>query len=90
DQESVMSSNIEIRSVVYQIDGQPYESRLVYDTKATAAQPGLLMAPNWMGVSKGAEDIAKAVAAEGYVVLLADLYGQQIRPGNNDEAGAAL
>ncbi len=23
------------------------------------------MAPNWMGVSKGAEDIAKAVAAEG-------------------------
>ncbi len=28
-----MSSNIEIRSVVYQIDGQPYESRLVYDTK---------------------------------------------------------
>lgn len=37
------------------------------------------MAPNWMGVSKGAEDIAKAVAAAGYVVLLADLYGQQIR-----------
>lgn len=85
-----MSSNIEIRSVIYQIDGQPYESRLVYDTNATAAQPGLLMAPNWMGVSKGAEDIAKAVAAQGYVVLLADLYGQQIRPGNNDEAGAAM
>ncbi|RMV76491.1 Dienelactone hydrolase protein [Pseudomonas caricapapayae] len=85
-----MSSNIEIRSVVYQIDGQSYESRLAYDSSATTAQPGLLMAPNWMGVSKGAEDIAKAVAAKGYVVLLADLYGQQIRPSNNDEAGAAM
>ncbi|AAZ34411.1 dienelactone hydrolase family protein [Pseudomonas savastanoi pv. phaseolicola] len=85
-----MSSNIEIRSVVYQIDGQTYESRLAYDPKASAAQPGLLMAPNWMGVSQGAEDIAKAVAAKGYVVLLADLYGQQIRPSNNDEAGAAM
>ncbi|EKG31553.1 dienelactone hydrolase family protein [Pseudomonas avellanae] len=85
-----MSSTIEIRSVVYQIEGQPYESRLVYDSSATALQPGLLMAPNWMGVSQDAEDTARAVAAKGYVVLLADLYGQQVRPSNNDEAGAAM
>lgn len=83
-----MSSTIEIRSVVYQIEGQPYESRLVYDRSANALQPGLLMAPNWMGVSQDAENIARAVAAKGYVVLLADLYGQQVRPSNNDEAGA--
>ena len=83
-------STITVRSVVYQIDGQPYESRLVYDADAAAPRPGLLMAPNWMGVSQGAEDIAKAVAEQGYVVLLADLYGQAIRPGNADEAGAAM
>jgi dienelactone hydrolase len=83
-------STITVRSVVYQIDGQPYESRLVYDADATAPRPGLLMAPNWMGVSQGAETIAKAVAEQGYVVLLADLYGQTLRPSNNDEAGAAM
>lgn len=83
-------STITVRSVVYQIDGQPYESRLVYDADATAPRPGLLMAPNWMGVSQGAETIAKAVAEQGYVVLLADLYGQNLRPSNNDEAGAAM
>ena len=85
-----MSSKITVRSVVHQIDGQPYESRLVYDASATSSRPGLLMAPNWMGVSEDAEDIAKAVAEQGYVVLLADLYGQKIRPANGDEAGAAM
>lgn len=83
-------STITVRPVVYQIDGQPFESRLVYDADAPAPRPGLLMAPNWMGVSQGAENIAKAVAEQGYVVLLADLYGQTLRPSNNDEAGAAM
>ena len=84
-------SNVTVRSVVYQIDGQPYESRLVFDSAdTTTSRPGLLMAPNWMGVSEGAEKIAKKVAEQGYVVLLADLYGQTVRPSNNDEAGAAM
>ena len=85
-----MSSNVSIRSVVYQIDGQPYESRLVFDSGDASSRPGLLMAPNWMGVSEGAEKIAQAVAEQGYVVLLADLYGQGTRPQNGDEAGAAM
>lgn len=85
-----MSSNVTVRSVVYQIDGQPYESRLVFDSGDASSRPGLLMAPNWMGVSEGAEKIAQAVAEQGYVVFLADLYGQGTRPQNNDQAGAAM
>jgi dienelactone hydrolase len=83
-------SQITVRSVAYQIDGQPYESRLAFDAEHTGPLPGLLMAPNWMGISAGAEEIAKAVAAKGYVVLIADLYGQSVRPQSNDEAGAAM
>lgn len=83
-------SNPQAQSLVYQIDGQPYESRLVYDADIVSARPGLIMAPNWMGVSAGAERIAHAVAAQGYVVLLVDLYGQAVRPTNNDQAGAAM
>ncbi|MDI2594641.1 dienelactone hydrolase family protein [Pseudomonas sp. N3-W] len=83
-------SQITVRSVAYQIDGQPYESRLAFDADHTGPRPGLLMAPNWMGISAGAEEIAKAVAAKGYVVLIADLYGQAVRPQSNDEAGAAM
>lgn len=83
-------SNVSVRSVIYQIDGQSYESRLVFDAADASSRPGLLMAPNWMGVSAGAEKIAQSVAEQGYVVLLADLYGQATRPQNADEAGAAM
>lgn len=83
-------SQVTVRSVVYQIDGQSYESRLAYDANHTGPLPGLLMAPNWMGVSADAEEIAKRVASQGYVVLIADLYGQTVRPSNGDEAGAAM
>lgn len=82
--------SITLQSVIYQIDGQPYEGRLAYDSSRADPLPGLLMAPNWMGISTGAEEIAKSVAEQGYVVLIADLYGQGVRPSNADEAGAAM
>ena len=82
--------SITVSSVAYQIDGQPYEGRLAFDPSREDPLPGLLMAPNWMGISEGAEEIAKSVAEQGYVVLIADLYGQAIRPTNADEAGAAM
>lgn len=82
-------SNVTIESLVYHIAGKPYESRLVY-THGAKEQPGLVMAPNWMGIGEGAERIAKAVAAQGYVVLIADLYGQSVRPENAEQAGAAM
>ncbi len=82
--------SITVSSVVYHVDGQPYESRLAFDPSREDSLPGLLMAPNWMGISADAEEIAKSVAEQGYVVLIADLYGQGIRPANGDEAGAAM
>lgn len=82
-------SNVTIESLVYKVDGKVFESRLVY-THGAKEQPGLVMAPNWMGIGEGAERIAREVAAQGYVVLLADLYGQTLRPSNMDEAGAAM
>ncbi|TDV72085.1 dienelactone hydrolase family protein [Pseudomonas sp. LP_7_YM] len=82
-------SNVSVQSVVYQIDGQSYESRLAF-TEGAKAVPGLVMAPNWMGVSQDAEQIAREVAAKGYVVLLVDLYGQNVRPEDGNEAAAAM
>lgn len=83
-------STITVESLVYQVDGAAYESRLVFDADIKSPRPGLVMAPNWMGVSEGAERIAQAVASQGYVVLLADLYGQSVRPQDADGALAAM
>ncbi|SDH81750.1 dienelactone hydrolase family protein [Pseudomonas panipatensis] len=83
-------SQISVQPVAYAVDGEPFEAQLVFDASSNVPRPGLLMAPNWMGVSQGALDIARQVAGHGYVVLVADLYGQRVRPRNGDEAGAAM
>lgn len=51
--------------------------------------PGVLMVPNWMGVSEAAVEQAARVAALGYVVYVADLYTATVRPTGPAEAGVA-
>ncbi|WP_028693883.1 dienelactone hydrolase family protein [Pseudomonas cremoricolorata] len=82
-------SKVIVESLTYRLSGDTYESRLVYAPGA-GEQPALVMVPNWMGVTEGAERIAQEVASQGYVVLIADLYGQSLRPSNADEAAAAM
>ncbi len=81
---------LQVSSIGYEVDGQRFESRLFYDPAVAGSRPGLVMAPNWMGVGAGAEEIARSVAGQRYVVLLADLYGQAVRPRNAEQAGAAM
>ena len=83
-------SQISVQPVAYSQDGVFFEGQLVFDAASKAPRPGLLMAPNWMGVSQGAVDIAKKVAERGYVVLVADLYGKDIRPNGTEQAAAAM
>lgn len=75
-------------TVPYEVNGVSFEGVLVRDD-AIEAQPVLLMVPNWMGVTADNVESARSVAAMGYVVFVADLYGRSIRPANKDEAGLA-
>lgn len=75
--------------VAYDIDGEPYEGMLVYDGSVNDARPGLLMVPNWMGVTERAAEKAYRAAGSEYVVFIADMYGKDIRPKDADEAGKA-
>jgi len=84
-----LMSKVIVESLHYHIAGKAYESRLVHAPGAQP-RPALVMAPNWMGIGEGAERIAREVADQGYVVLIADLYGKSVRPANADEAGAAM
>jgi len=60
---------------------------LVYDDANDDARPGLVMVPNWMGVTDEALERARAIAGDDYVVLVADVYGKGNRPKDSDEAG---
>lgn len=83
-------SNITASSLSYQVGNDSFEGYLVYAADHHAPQPGILVAPNWMGATEDAVAQAKTIAANGYVVLVADLYGQGQRPTSGDEAGAMM
>ncbi|MBF0460130.1 MAG: dienelactone hydrolase family protein [Magnetococcales bacterium] len=70
-------------------EGVTFESVLIYDNTNTAARPAILMVPNWMGVTAQSLAQAKQVAGKEYVILVADVYGETVRPKNPEEAKQA-
>ncbi|MDO6409404.1 dienelactone hydrolase family protein [Pantoea phytobeneficialis] len=76
--------------VTYQANGSTFTGSLVYQNDITRARPGIVLAPNWMGVTRMAEDVAGKIAAQGFVVLVADLYGEGKRPTSGEEAGSMM
>lgn len=79
------------KPVEWEHEGVTFSGYLVYDDDFDGAtdRPGIVMFPNWMGVTEEAVSRAKAVADDDYIVLLADVYGEDVRPRNPQEAGAA-
>ncbi|HEV2608161.1 MAG TPA: dienelactone hydrolase family protein [Xanthomonadaceae bacterium] len=63
---------------------------IVWDDATTAKRLGLLMVPNWYGVNDIAVAKAKMIAGKDYVILLADMYGKDVRPADNKAAGEAV
>ncbi|MGO4521827.1 dienelactone hydrolase family protein [Dyella sp. 2RAF44] len=70
-------------------DGTTFHSVLVYDDAVATKRPGLVMVPNWYGVNDGAIKKAEGIAGKDYVILVTDMYGEKIRPTNDDQAKAA-
>ena len=73
--------------VEWKIGSDTFSGYLVYDDSVATPRPGLVMVPNWMGVTKESVERAKAVAGDDYVILVADVYGKGKRPKNAKEAG---
>ena len=77
------------KTVTWTEDGTTFRSVLVYDNAVATKRPGLVMVPNWYGVNATAVKKAEMIAGKQYVILVTDLYGQGVRPANNDQAQAS-
>ena len=77
------------RPLDYEVGGKKMQSVLVYDDAASTPRPGLVMTPDWLGITPDNLALAKRIAGKDYVILVADVYGAEVRPKNADEAGAA-
>ncbi|MGF1449699.1 MAG: dienelactone hydrolase family protein [Opitutales bacterium] len=76
------------KPVQYNVGGVTLESRFV-TVEREGKQPGLLIVPNWMGPREYFFEMGAKWANEGFVVLVVDMYGVDVRPKNAQEAGQA-
>ncbi|MET0226219.1 MAG: dienelactone hydrolase family protein [Dokdonella sp.] len=77
------------RNIDYDVGGKKMQSVLVYDDALKTPRPGIVMTPDWLGINADNIALAKQIAGKDYVILLADVYGVDVRPQNAQEAGAA-
>src|SRR3954447_19370682 len=71
-------------SIAYSVSGQKFQGELVHDDTARGPRPLLLVAPNWAGVTPRAVEIARELAAHGYVTFVADIHGLDRRPTGSE------
>lgn len=49
---------------------------LSFDDKSATKRPGVLVVPEWWGITQHEKDVAEKLAQLGYVALVIDLYGK--------------
>src|SRR5688572_7919493 len=79
-----------VESIFYSVAGISCRGALVWDESVKAPRPLLLMSPNWRGVIKPAIEAGQMLADEGYVVFVADMFGEGNGPVGTEDPMAFL
>ncbi len=75
-------------SVVYEIEGQPFEGYFAKNAGFGDDQPIVLLIHDWNGIGDYEKRRVEMLAERGYATFAADLYGQGNRPSNVEESQA--
>jgi len=78
---------VAVERITYQAGNVACYGALVYDESVSGARPLLLVAPNWLGVTKDSINRAATMAGSHYVALVADMYGGGKIAAGPPEAG---
>ena len=68
------------RPVEYQAGEILCEGWQAFDDGSDSRRPGVLIVHQWTGISAHEKERARELAALGYNVLVADVYGKGVRP----------
>src|SRR5689334_24962513 len=77
-------SNMKVESIKYSVSGLACSGALVYDPSVNTQRPLLLVAPNWLGVTKDVIERAKTLAGTRYVAFVIDMFGEGKGPKGNE------
>ena len=81
---------MQAKPVEWKIGKDSFSGVLVFDDSNAIKRPGLVMVPDWKGVTDNAVAKARDIAGDDYVVLVADVYGTNVRPANTEQAMAQV
>jgi len=86
---TVVSSRAELvtKAVTYDQGGVKLEGYLSYNDATTSLRPGILVIPEWWGLTDFAKDRARQLAQLGYVAFAVDMYGGGITTTDPKKAG---
>jgi dienelactone hydrolase len=73
--------------VDYKAGGAVMKGYLAYDKNMKGKRPGVLVVPEWWGLTDYAKKRARMLAGLGYVAMAVDMYGNGTQAKNPDEAG---
>jgi dienelactone hydrolase len=80
---------VRMQAIDYQQGGVILEGFISYDDSTTAKRPGILVFPQFKGVSDHEKAAAKRLAELGFVAFVGDIYGKGIFINDRTEARAA-
>jgi dienelactone hydrolase len=66
---------VKSESIAYSVGDLACRGTLLYDESARP-RPLLLMAPNWLGITKANVQVGENLAAQGYTVFVVDMFGE--------------
>jgi len=75
---------VKTESIKYAAGNVGCRGELIYDENAKVQRPLMLMAPNWLGVIEPAIEVGRMLAGEGYVVFVADMFGEGKGPKGDE------
>ena len=74
--------------VTYKDGDTTLKGFVVVDTAHNAKRPGIIVVHEWWGITKHMHNEARRLASQGYVALIADMYGDAKTADNPADAGA--
>lgn len=83
----VATAAIKSEPVDYKDGDTQLQGVLVYDDAAEGKRPGIVVYPEWWGLTDYPKHRAEMLAKLGYVAFAADMYGQGVTTDNPDQAG---
>ena len=82
-----LEAKVILEKLEYKTGDKTFEGVLAYDSAIKGKKPGVVVFPNWMGITGETESKITELAKLGYVVMAGDIYGKGIRPKDAKEAG---